>query len=407
MTPSPTLQRALRGELCSGCGLCASLSGGAVTMALAEPGYARPHQTQTLSNEAETRIAAACPALTIDETDAAAGAPIDDPLWGRARFVGTGFTTDAALRHQASSGGGISGLLVHALASGVIDFVVQTAADPAHPLANNIVAATGRDAVFAAAGSRYTASSPLADLEAWLARPGKFAFVGKPCDVTALRALARIDRRIDAKVPLMLAFFCAGIPSAAGTRRILDRLGVAEADVAAFRYRGDGWPGFATATLKDGSTRRMSYADSWGDILSKQVQFRCKICPDAVGGSADIACADAWYGDERGYPSFDEQDGRSLIVARTEAGAALLDAAVAAGAIVAEPLAIAEIAKMQPSQARRKRQLLSRLLALAVAGRPVPRYRGVRLRDAARQEPLASQARSFAGLIRRIVTKRL
>jgi coenzyme F420 hydrogenase subunit beta len=237
----------------------------------------------------------------------------------------------------------------------------------------------------------------------WLAQPGRFAFVGKPCDVTALRARARQDPRVNEKVPLMLAFFCAGMPSAAGTRRILDRLDVAERDVAAFRFRGDGWPGYATATLKDGTTRRMSYADSWGDILSKEVQFRCKICPDATGNVADIACADAWYGDARGYPSFDEQDGRSLVIARTPAGLALLDAARAAGALETTPLAISEIARMQPAQARRKKQILSRLAAMMVAGRPRPAYRGLQLAAAARLDKPAAQARSFAGLVRRFM----
>ncbi|PZN92116.1 MAG: hypothetical protein DCF31_17665, partial [Alphaproteobacteria bacterium] len=260
-------------------------------------------------------------------------------------------------------------------------------------------------AILAAAGSRYAPSAPLAELETWLAR-GRFAFVGKPCDVTALRARARTDPRIAAQVPLMLAFFCAGIPSAAGTGRILDKLGAKPEDVAAFRYRGDGWPGFATATLHDGSTRRMSYADSWGDILSKEVQFRCKICPDAVGNMADIACADAWYGDDRGYPSFAEQDGRSLVIARTAAGLALLDAARATAVVTTEPLAMAEIIRMQPSQARRKRQILSRLAAMAVARRPIPRYRGLQLWQAAALESPLAQARSFAGLLRRFIQGR-
>jgi coenzyme F420 hydrogenase subunit beta len=404
MTPSLTLTRALRGNLCTGCGLCASIGGDAVAMTMVAPGYLRPHQSATLAPEAEAGIAAACPAVTIDERPAA---PHDDPLWGPWFSCGTGFSTDAALRHQASSGGMISGLLTHALATGQVDFVVQTGADPDAPLGNRTCISDTAADVFDAAGSRYTASAPLAELDRWLAMPGKFAFVGKPCDVTALRARARTDPRVDAKVPVMLAFFCAGIPSAAGTRRILDRIDAPEADVATFRYRGDGWPGFATATLKDGTTRRMSYADSWGDILSKEVQFRCKICPDAVGGSADVAAADAWYGDERGYPSFEEQDGRSLVMARTAAGQTLLDGAVAAGAIVTEPLDIAEIAKMQPSQARRKRELVSRLAALAVAGRPVPRYRGVSLWAAAAREGLPGHARSFAGLLRRIIKRRV
>jgi coenzyme F420 hydrogenase subunit beta len=78
----------------------------------------------------------------------------------------------------------------------------------------------------------------------------------------------------------------------------------------------------ATATAHDGRTAEMTYERSWGHHLSREVQFRCKICPDAVGGVADIACADAWYGGETGYPTFEEQSGRSLVVTRTAVGEA-------------------------------------------------------------------------------------
>lgn len=404
MTPaSPTLARVARGQLCSGCGLCASITAGRVTMRMEAPGFARPQQVGALDAKQEAAIAAACPAVVIDERWSA---PNRDPLWGPWFFTGTGFTTDAALRHQASSGGVISGLLVHALATGLVDRVVQTGMDPAFPLGNRTIVSRDRDAVFDAAGSRYAASSPLADLDAMLELPGTFAFVGKPCDVSALRAYARIDPRVDAKVPLMLAFFCAGVPSGDGAKRILQAIDAPEDQVTAFRYRGDGWPGTAKATLADGTTRGMSYHESWGKILSKEIQFRCKICPDAVGADADIACADAWYGDEKGYPSFEEQDGRSLVMSRTARGDAFLRAAVAAGAIATQPLDPGEIARMQPSQARRKREILARLSAVAVASRPVPRYRGVRLFAAARQGSLIGHARSFAGLVRRFMQGR-
>jgi coenzyme F420 hydrogenase subunit beta len=385
---------------CTGCGLCAAVSAG-ISMAEVPPGWARPRQIGPVSTAEDQAIAAACPGLVIDERSH----PHDpaEPLWGPQLFTGTGHATDAALRHQASSGGMISALLIHALASGLIDFVVQVRADPERPTGNITAISSDAAAIFTAAGSRYAASSPLAGLEDWLARPGRMAFVGKPCDVAALRARARQDARIAERVPLMIAFFCAGIPSARAVGRILDKLEVKASDVAAFRFRGDGWPGYATATLKDGSSQRMSYADSWGDILSKEVQFRCKICPDAVGAAADVACADAWHGDERGYPSFEEGDGRSLVMARTPAGVALLDAARAAGAVATEPLPVGEIIGMQPHQARRKRQVASRLWAMRVVGRPVPRFIGVGVAEAARLEPIILQLKSFAGLVRRFI----
>lgn len=399
--PSPTLARVMRGRLCSGCGLCAAIAPQAITMDMQPPGWLRPHQSAPLTPEQETAIASACPGLGIEASG------YGDPLWGPALDVATGHATDAGLRHRASSGGLISALLSHALATGLVDFVVQTGADPALPTANQTRISHNAADIMAAAGSRYAPSSPLARLEDWLARPGRFALVGKPCDISALRARARQDPRINERIPLMLAFFCAGVPSATGTQRILDRLGVKPDDVASFRYRGDGWPGHATATLKDGSTRRMSYSDSWGQILSKHLQFRCKICPDAVGGAADLACADAWFGDKRGYPSFEEQEGRSLVIARTPRGKALLDSARAAGRLHTEPLPMADILRMQPHQARRKRQLLSRLAAMALAGKPVPRFRGLGLAAAARAEPLTGHARSFLGLLRRYLLNKV
>ena len=400
---SAALARVARGQLCTGCGLCAAIAPVAVAMQMTPGGYLRPRQHAALNPLQEQHISQACPGLRVTTPS-----PLPaDPLWGPMLEVAAGHSSDAGLRYSASSGGVISALLQHALDTGLVDFVVQTGADPARPTANRTgISATAAD-IAAAAGSRYAPSSPLAGLEDWLARPGRFALVGKPCDISALRARARQDPRLAARIPLMLAFFCAGIPSAAGTSRILERLGVAEQDVTGFRYRGDGWPGYATATLKDGASRRMSYSDSWGQILSKEVQFRCKICPDAVGGAADIACADAWFGDERGYPSFEEQDGRSLVVTRTPAGQRLLDSARAAGRLHTTPLAPSDILRMQPHQARRKRQLLSRLAAMALAGRPVPRFRGQSLWAAARQESLTGHVRSFAGLLRRLLLGRL
>jgi len=151
----------------------------------------------------------------------------------------------------------------------------------------------------------------------------------------------------------------------------------------------------------------MSYHDSWGKILSKEVQFRCKICPDAVGSAADIGCADAWYGDEKGYPSFAEQAGRSLVMSQTARGDAFLRDAIAAGAVVTEPLDPAEIVRMQPLQARRKRELIARLAVVALAERLLPRYRDVRLAAAAHQASVLQHARAFSGLVRRFALRRI
>jgi coenzyme F420 hydrogenase subunit beta len=150
----------------------------------------------------------------------------------------------------------------------------------------------------------------------------------------------------------------------------------------------------------------MTYARSWGGFLSKEVQFRCKICPDAVGGVADIACADAWYGDDDGYPSFAEAEGRSLIMSRSEAGERFLREALAAGVLEAEDLPIAEIDRMQPSQARRKRLVLARVASLPFALQPRPRMDGLSVGEAARRAGPREALQNFLGTFRRTVQGR-
>lgn len=400
---SPTVRRVLAGELCAGCGLCAGVSGGSIRMESSPPGYNRPVVQGPVSREAERVIADACPGAVVEPW---AGAPEIHPYWGPLRQVMTGAAVNETTRFEGSSGGAISGLLIHALETGLVDRVVHIAADPAHPTRNITVVSRTAAEVLAAAGSRYTASSPLADIEALLAEGGKAAFVGKPCDASALRRLARNDPRVARHVPIVLSFFCGGIPSHDGVGRILKTMGLTGAPLSAFRFRGRGWPGNCAAETTDGRTVEMSYPDSWGHHLSKEVQFRCKICPDAVGGVADIACADAWYGDESGYPSFEEEEGRSLIIARTAAGEALLAGALAAGALAAEPLHPAEIDKMQPAQARRKRLVLARVGALPFAGQPRPRLTGVMVAEAARLAPPAEALKNLIGTLRRTLQGR-
>jgi coenzyme F420 hydrogenase subunit beta len=400
MTPSPALARVARGDLCAGCGGCAGLAPGRIEMTMEGPGWLRPRQTATLDPAQEAAIAATCPGLVLEQDRPG------HPYWGPVLECRAGHSTDPALRRQASSGGGISALLVHLLETRAVDRVIQVAASGTVPVANEIVLSVTEAEVFAAAGSRYAPSAPLARLEEILEASGVTAFVGKPCDVAALRAIAKRDPRVDAKIPWMLSFLCAGVPSQAGAEAVVAELGVAPEDLAAFRYRGDGWPGYATATRRDGRAERMSYNDSWGDILTRHVQFRCRICPDGVGGAADAVCADAWECDADGYPLFDEREGSSLILSRTQKGEALVRAAMEAGRLAAEPLPVSAIAAMQPGQVARKRNVGGRLAALALLGRPRPSYWGFGLLARAMENGLATNLRNVAGTARRALRGR-
>jgi coenzyme F420 hydrogenase subunit beta len=211
----------------------------------------------------------------------------------------------------------------------------------------------------------------------------------------------RYDPEVARTFPIVFSFFCAGVPSQNGSKALLAALGVESKELVQFRYRGQGWPGKAKALLMDGTERAMSYEESWGTVLSKHVQHRCKLCADGTGGAADIVCADAWESDQRGYPLFDERPGVSLIMARTELGRNLIAEAGTAGHLEVRAFDIAQLTAIQPGQRERRRALLARLLARRLAGRPVPRYRGLRLLAASRQNSIMRNLKNFLGMLRR------
>ncbi len=405
--PSPSLERVRLGDLCAGCGACAGLFPDSLRMAETAPGFLRPVQTAGLNPAEEATFAAVCPGLG---QKVEAGARTTSDLWGPYDAMWTGWACDPQIRFAGASGGALSMILLHLLESGVVESVVQTAAAPDLAIGNVAVLSEDRDGILAAAGSRYAPSAPLAQLQDHLgkyrAQGRRFAFVGKPCDAVALRALGARDPEIAAAFPVILSFFCAGVPSHAGGRAVVRALGLDPDRILRFRYRGNGWPGRATAVDDEGREASMSYHDSWGDILSKHVQHRCKICADGTGVAADIVCADAWESDAAGYPVFAEAPGISLIVARTALGAELIAAARAAGRIETAPFDPATLAAIQPGQRERRRALFARLAALRLAGRPVPHYQGLRIAAAARQNPPGRNLKNFLGMLRRTLRRR-
>lgn len=376
-------------DACSGCGLCTHLDGG-LEMQLDARGYLRPVEVgmPTQSPGALQSFDRACPGVRV-----AAQHPEGaerHPLLGSYFAVWEAWASDPELRHAGSSGGVLTALSAWLLESGQAARVTGAAADRRDPRRSVPVTILTRTEAIAAAGSRYAPVAALSNADAFL--PGS-AVTGKPCEAAALRAMT--DAPDDEQGPLLLSFFCAGTPSQKATDRLLDDLGVApDAAVDELRYRGNGWPGRFTARAGDVSVDA-DYEESWGSTLGPTTQWRCKVCPDGVGESADIVAADSWATDERGYPLFAEGAGVSALVARTRRGLAVVEAAIEAGVIEVRPLEMNALASAQPLQTARRKHLLARLWGSLLAGRRPPRFPGFALARLGLHDP-----RTFINVLR-------
>ena len=397
-----TLDEIVQAGLCIGCGLCESLAGpGRVRIVMTPEGRERPAVHAPLDDAALRLINAVCPGLKVEGPDPAASAEDTrwDAVWGPATRIAKGHAADPAIRFQASAGGGLSALAIYLLESGRVDFILHVAPSAEQPMRTKRHLSFDRFQVMAAAGSRYGPAAPLVDFAQLLERGRPFAFIGKPCDVAALRNLARHDPRVDRLVPYVLAFVCGGASQFAKTRDLIRGFGLEEEDISLLRYRGMGNPGLTRVEARDGRAFAVTYNELWQDEGKWMLQFRCKICADAIGELADIAVSDVW---PNGEPS-GEDAGFNGFIARTPKGRALLEDAERAGALVlVEELEFRDLDVVQPHQVRKKQALAARLAAMRDAGAVTPSFTRLRLDAAAATSDAEARQASYAGMRERL-----
>lgn len=391
------VEKVVASQNCSGCGGCAQVSS-AIRMKIDSTGFLRPEfdSTNPSSTEHEaSEFRRICPGLRVDTPEPPGS--VRHPYLGAVVDSWQAWACDPVVRNRGSSGGTLT-----AISNWIVDrpgggAVVGAAASPQDPRNTVSLTIMSKDEALRASGSRYAPASNLCAENAL----DEDAFVGKPCEISALSQI--ITARKPDRTPLRMSFFCAGVPSQLATNRLVHKLGVGKkSPIESLQYRGDGWPGQFRVEDQDGNVGTMSYDDSWGRELGPTMQLRCKICPDGVGESADIVAGDFWSADEDGYPVFAEQEGVSVLIARTVRGRDAVLAAEAAGYLHLEKVDLGAVASVQPLQTLRRRTLLGRLVGRLFAGKRIPRYRGFGLLRFSISSPVEN-LRAAAGTFRRSI----
>lgn len=384
VTPTERLDRISEDAMCIGCGLCQSLVGAdVVRMTVVENGDERPVVQGALTHEMVDAIEDVCPGKRVE------GLPLaevkadtkEDLVWGAYRSMHLAHAADPEVRHVGATGGVLSALALYLLDSGEVDFILHARPNQTHPSFGERHVSRTAEEVMAGAGSRYGPTATLIDIRDHLDKGRPFAFIGTPCDISALRNLGRVDGRVDALVKACLTPVCGGYMPRAGMQRFYDQEGLDDALVTAVRYRGHGCPGRTRVETAQGRVVEARYTEFWGtDETQWVLPFRCKVCPDGIGESADIAASDTWPGGSPDPATEDADPGTNAIVVRTARGQALVERAVAAGFLsLAGDVDPAYMNSVQPHQRNKKYAVGARHEALRALGKTVPRTARLRL----------------------------
>jgi coenzyme F420 hydrogenase subunit beta len=383
-------------DLCNGCGVCASLTS-RIAMGLDAKGFARPIVSggdtprDALLAKSFREI---CPGIarSVPERDRRTF----DPIFGPCVAAFVGHASDPEIRFVGSSGGVLTALAKWMLETGERKRIGCARASDELPTQTVPVVVSKPSEILATAGSRYAPVSVGALAGSLTADD---VLISKPCETAGVEAFkrhARVDR------PLLLSFFCAGTPSQHATERLVSTLGGASSSVTNLRYRGHGWPGDFAFTGGDGVVASASYSQAWGKTFSRDLQKVCATCPDGTGWLSDISVGDYWQVDKSGYPLFEEKDGRSVVIARTQVGLDLIRRAMASDVLVLETIDITAptLRSCQPYQVARREMLLARVLGRRLMARSSTKTRGYRLVTPLVRHPLRA-GRHLVGAARR------
>lgn len=348
---------------------------------------------------------AACPGIGVSHGQAVAAGGRPTRLaqsWGPVLEIWEGFAADPELRFNGSSAGMASALGVFCIERLGMSGAVHIGGDSKLPYKNRSMFSRTRTELLSATGSRYSPASPCDRLQAIEDAEGQCVFMGKPCDVEALRKVQSFRPRLKENLGVAISIFCAGTPSTQATLDLLRRRGVDPEDIEELRYRGRGWPGSFAVRLKGECAWKdlATYAEAWG-FLQAYRPYRCYLCPDGTGELADISCGDPWY--RHVEPG---EAGTSLVVVRTEKGRDILRRAIAAGAVNLVRVDPETLSLSQRELELKRGAIWGRVVVMRTLALPAPVFRGFSLFSSWLRLPLKHKLRSIVGTARRALRRR-
>jgi coenzyme F420 hydrogenase subunit beta len=397
------------GGYCIGCGACAAVAGSPIRMELDDSGRYRPRLD---GPDGDAPVLAVCPFTNEGEHEDELGGRLFGADCEPHERIGfhmrtyAGYVAEDGYRAAGSSGGVGSWVLVELLRREVVDAVLHVR--PRSPGADDgrlfeFTLSHTEDELRARAKSRYYPVEMSEALARVRSEPGRYAMVGVPCYVKALRRLAAADPLIGERVKVTLALVCGHLKSTRFADSFAWQAGIepGRLDAVDFRRKLPDRPANRYGMEMHGrdaagerrdvvSPTDAFFGSNWGHGFFKYEA--CDYCDDVLGETADLTVGDAWLPDY-----VEDSAGTNVVVVRTPELAELVEAGIADGRLALEPLSPDAVAASQDAGLRHRREGLSYRLALKDRARE---WRP-RKRVPAREDHLAPRQRSiFAWRVR-------
>jgi len=369
------LKNVIDSNLCTGCGTCVGICPNEIlAMQITKRGIEVPRAVKDNCKDCNL-CTSVCPVINENHRQ------LNQFVFNKAsydRFIGTfcncytGYSTNARIRWEATSGGLITSLLIFLLETKQIDKALLIRTSQEDPLKGESFIAQTRTDIMSAMGTKYVPVSLNKLIRKILAEEGKFAIVGLPCHIQAIR---RAELKVSAlrdKISYHLGLTCSHTMNYHGIGYVLGKMGIPRDSIMKLDYRGRGWPSGIRVLLRDGRERFVPNQNSlWSEIFGGYffTPYCCTMCFDHLNEFSDISFADAWL------PEILKNDtkGTSIAITRTKLGEDLIKSSVSEGRIEISELDRDSVVRAQLWPLFfKKRNIRARSRLLETFGKMVP-----------------------------------
>ncbi|HQS99169.1 MAG: hypothetical protein B7Y26_11615 [Hydrogenophilales bacterium 16-64-46] len=384
LTPDPVIENGY----CIGCGACAAMPEKAYRMVETEHGTLVA-QAVLDDVSAKLRAGKVCPFSDVSANEDMLGQTQfasytqHHPKLGYWHNIYAGHVQAGAFRERGSSGGMGSWLSERLLASGMVDAIVHVKSRTAKPgeLLFEYAISRSSDEVPAGAKSRYYPISLEGVIQTVLQQPGRYAFVGIPCFIKAVRLYAMENPGFSSCVRYCIGLVCGHLKSRGFAEFLGWQLGIPPDRLNGFDFRkkieGRGANRYGAEAVGEIDGQQVSrsapmqtlFGQDWGMGLFKP--NACDYCDDVVAETADITIGDAWL------PQYvNDSRGTNLIIVRHPDFVKLIEDGQLQAEIGLDRLEPDDAIRSQGSgYAHRREGLAYRLWLADQAGRWRPRKR--------------------------------
>ena len=296
-----------------------------------------------------------------------------DSKIGYYRETWAGHVADGQYRELGSSGGFTSWLLCELLAKTLVDAVIHV--KPRQPndqdrrLFTYAVSHTANE-IQSGAKSHYYPIEMSEVLRLVRETPGRYAIVGLPCFIKALRLMARENSLFQDRIVFCIGLFCGHLKNTGFSELYAWQCGIQPDQLRAIDFRrklpgklsyqyGVGVSGLQYGKLIECIVPAGElFGSDWGIGLFKYKA--CDFCDDVVAETADVSIGDAWL------PEFvNDHRGTNVVIVRSPIISNLIHAGMRESLLALQSISTERVIESQAAGFRHRREGLAYRLYLA------------------------------------------